>query len=180
MDANRWINTAVDTKHTNEKLRVAYSNVGTDGLRLHIDNNTPALPKELVPFDYSYIVNPVFEYNNHLEVDQTVFLSMAKAALALKKGLIKIIFSNATRSLTIEANTDDSITMELKYTVNQALCNCQDFTVGINSKFLVDAIAGLDCENNVILSMDGKIPDKKPLYFHCGNRQAIVMPMYLG
>ena len=188
MDANIWINTAVDTKHTNEKLRVAYSNVGTDGLRMHIDYSMPALPKELVPFDYSYIVNPCHNYYDSIELDVQSLINAIKAVKILVNSndtlLVKVHFSVNTRVLTIyHQNNAGFYDFEIRMLKVQNNHIEDDFTFGINAKYLLDAIAGLTCSNTVRIAFSTKGPENHPVFLTCGDnsdRQAIVMPIHLS
>ena len=188
LESTKWLCTAIDPKSSNERLTHLWGNVASDGLRMHIDYSMPALPKESIPFDYSYIVNPCHDYYDSIELDVQSLINAIKAVKILVNSndtlLVKIHFSVNTRVLTIYHQ--DSVgfyDFEIRMLKVQNNHIENDFTFGINAKYLLDAIAGLTCNNTVRTAFSTKGPENHPMFFTCGDnsdRQAIVMPMHLS
>ena len=188
LESTKWLYSAIDPKNNNEKLTHVWGNVASDGFRMHIDYSMPALPKESIPFDYSYIVNPCHDYYNSIELDVLSLINAIKAAKLLVNGndtlLLKFHFNVNVRVLTIH-HQDNSGQYDFEIRMLQVQNNHieESFTFGINAKFLLDAITGLTCQDTVRISFSTKGPENHPLFLTCGDnsdRQAIVMPMHLN
>ena len=188
LESTKWLCSAIDPKNNNEKLTHLWGNVASDGFRMHIDYSMPALPKESVPFDYSYIVNPCHDYHNSIELDVQALINAIKAAKLLVNGndtlLLKIHFNVNVRVLTIHHQNNDGLyDFEIRMLKVQNNHIEESFTFGINAKFLLDALLGLTCNGMVSIGFSTKNPAGSPIFLTCAgesDRQAIVMPMHLN
>ena len=183
LEGSRWLLSAIDRKEQNEKYTHVWGNVATDGNRMHIDKELPALQPDQVPFNYDVIVNPIHTYSDYIVVDVTAFIQAVKAVKCLDVIMIKLVYTNTNKSKTLKVCATQNYP-QMDFTIELPLTNTQapnDFTIVINPKYLLDALLGLTCQDNVFMRIATDHPENKPLLFHCegGQREAIIMPMAL-
>jgi hypothetical protein len=185
MESTKWLLSATDHKSQNDKYHHVYGNVATDGYRLHVDKSMPVMPKESMPYDFDTILDPIYSYTDHIEINAAALIVMVKAAKALDVNILKIKVSrmldgnNQYMLLSIIANDKNN---NIDFEVSRMIENhsvCSDFTIGINPRFLLDALLGLTCETNVTMHVSSYTPERKPIHLHCSDRDAVIMPMQL-
>ena len=184
MESTKWLALATAKDDARPQLMNVYSNIATDGVRIHCDTSMPQLPSEDIPFPYLLIVEPVFKYDQHIDVSANHLISAMKA-LKVFKCYLAILTTNGD-DLMIEGKTseDDYPNVWINVKIPISSTTGIQIRAGFHPQFLLEAALGFT-ENDVIsMYFRTDKPNKCPTYIRTAldveaRRYVVLMPLYL-
>ena len=167
-----WLKRACSKDKHREALINVWSNVAADGFRLHIDSRLPD-PDPAPPWNYSVIIEPARLNSNIATIKVKPFIQAIKQARVINKDILRLQFNGRLELVAKSEELGDSIIPMVSGYEHAG----DDCTLAINPAFLLDALSGFTDE--IYFCMDGKRPDKCPVYITDGTREAVIMPLTL-
>ena len=168
-----WLKRACSKDKYREALLNVWSNIASDGFRVHRDPRLPN-PDPLPPWNYSIIIEPARLNSNMATIKVKPFIQAIKQARVINKDILRLQFNGRLELVAKSEELGDSIIPMVSGYEHAG----DDCTLAINPAFLLDALSGFD--NEVYFCMDGKRPDKCPVYITDGTREAVIMPLNLS
>jgi len=182
MESTKWLMLAASKDDARPQLKNVYSNIATDGIRIHCDPSLPQLASEDIPFAYQAIVEPTLKYDQHIEISANNLI-MAMKALKVFKCYLAILTTDK-EDLVINGKTIEyeNIAIAVKIPISDQ--TGIQIRAGFHPQFLLDAALGFT-ENDVMsIYFRTDKPNKCPAYIRTAldvekGRYVVLMPVYL-
>jgi len=182
LESTKWLSLATAKDDARPALMNVYSNIAADGFRLHIDKALPSLEKDKVPFDFSVVVDPCYKYVNHIDFDPNYVVTAMKALKQFKCYIVRIVICEDTMKFIGKTTDYNDVSIEILIPLHEKIGD--DFEIGFNPHFLLDAISGyVQFDTVSMYTITAPKPGNNPAWFKNqidDDRNVILMPMRLG